>query len=75
MARQHKRGIPRTQTALLPPTIEDYAGAQSVARVIDEYVTGLDMMALGFARSVAKHKPISRRQNSKPLKRALREWG
>lgn len=53
MARQHKRGIPRTQTALLPPTIEDYAGPQSVARLIDEYVNGLDMMALGFARSVA----------------------
>ena len=53
MAGQHKRGIPRTQTALLPPTIEDYAGPRSVARVIDEYVDGLDMMGLGFARSVA----------------------
>lgn len=53
MAHQHKRGIARTQTALLPPAIEDYAGAQSVARVIDEYVNGLDMVALGFAKSVA----------------------
>lgn len=53
MAGQHKRGIPRTQTALLPPTIEDYAGPQSLARVIDAYVSGLDVRALGFARSVA----------------------
>jgi transposase len=51
MAHQHKGGIPRTQTALLPPTLEDYAGRRSVARVIDEYVNGLDMRALGFARS------------------------
>lgn len=52
MARQHKRGIPRTQTALLPATIEDYAGPQSVVRVIDAYVDGLDIVALGFAKSV-----------------------
>lgn len=52
MAGQHKGGTPRTQTALLPPTLEDYAGAQSVARVIDEYVSRLDMHALGFVRSV-----------------------
>lgn len=52
MAGQHKTGIPRTQTALLPPTLEDYAGANSVARLIDEYVSGLDMRALGFVRSV-----------------------
>lgn len=52
MARQHKGGIPRTQTALLPPTLEDYAGAQSVARLIDEYVSGVDLRALGFVRSV-----------------------
>jgi transposase len=53
MAGQHKRGIPRDQTALLPPTIEDYVGADSVARVIDAYVSGLDMAKLGFKRAVA----------------------
>lgn len=52
MARQHKAGIARTQTALLPPTLEDDAGVDSVARLIDEYVNGLDSRALGFVRSV-----------------------
>jgi transposase len=55
MAHQHKRGLPRTQTALLPPTLEDYAGRHSVARVIDAYVSGLDVVALGFAKSVPAH--------------------
>jgi len=53
MAHQHKRGIPRTQTALLPPSLEDYAGAHSVARVIEAYVNGVDVRALGFSNSVA----------------------
>lgn len=52
MAHQHKRGIARTQTALLPPSVEDYVGARSVVRVIDEYVSALNMRALGFAKSV-----------------------
>lgn len=53
MAGQHKRGIARDQTALLPPTIEDYVGANSVARLIEAYVSGLDMAKLGFKRTVA----------------------
>lgn len=48
---KHKRGIPRTQTALLPPAVEDYVGAHSLTRVIDAYVNGLDMVALGFEKS------------------------
>ncbi|MGH2523248.1 MAG: IS1182 family transposase [Anaerolineales bacterium] len=52
MAHQHKRGIPRTQTALLPPAVEDYVGAHALVRVIDRYVDGLDMVALGFKKSV-----------------------
>lgn len=52
---QHKRGTPRTQTELLPPTIEDYVGADSVSRVIDAYVAGVDMAALGFRRSAPAH--------------------
>lgn len=50
---QHKRGIARTQTALLPPTLDDYAGAQSIVRVIDAYVSALDMAGLGFKNAVA----------------------
>lgn len=49
---QHKRGIARTQTALLPAAIEDYVGARALVRVIDGYVGGLDMVALGFVKSV-----------------------
>ena len=49
---KHKRGIPRTQTALLPPAVEDYVGAHSLTRVIDAYVNGLGMGALGFEKSV-----------------------
>ena len=49
---KHKAGIPRTQTALLPPTLDDYAAANSVVRVIDTYVGALDLAALGFTHSV-----------------------
>jgi transposase len=50
---RHKRGLARTQTALLPPAVEDYVGAHALVRVIDLYVNGLDMVALGFRKSVA----------------------
>lgn len=52
MAGRHKRGRPRSQTALLPAAVEDYVGPHNVARVIEMYVSGLDMVALGFAKSV-----------------------
>lgn len=52
MAHQHKRGLARTQTALLPPAVEDYVGPHALVRVIDLYVNGLDMVALGFKKSV-----------------------
>src|SRR4051812_8851875 len=55
MAHQHKRGMPRTQTALLPASIEDYVKAGTVVRLIDEYVSALDVVALGFAKSVPAH--------------------
>ena len=52
---KHKTGIPRTQTALLPPTLDDYAAANSIVRVIDGYVAGLDLAGLGFSHSVPAH--------------------
>jgi transposase len=52
MANEHKRGIARTQTALLPAAVEDYVGAHALVRVIDRYVEGLDMVRLGFEKSV-----------------------
>jgi transposase len=52
MGHQHKRGLARTQTALLPPAVEDYVGKHALVRVIDQYVNGLDMVALEFKHSV-----------------------
>ena len=52
VAYQHKRGIARTQTALLPAAVEDYVGKHALVRVIDRYVDGMDMVALGFKKSV-----------------------
>lgn len=49
---KHKRGLARTQTALLPPAVEDYVGEHALVRVIDLYVNGLDMVVLGFKHSV-----------------------
>lgn len=50
---QHIRGISREQVALLPTAVEDYVGADSLPRVIDEFVKGLDLRGLKFVRSVA----------------------
>ena len=52
MRHQHKRGLARTQTALLPPAVEDYVGKHALVRVIDLYVNGLNMAALEFKHSV-----------------------
>ena len=49
---QHKRGLARTQTALLPAAVEDYVGAHDLVRVIDAYVNGLNMVALAFKHAV-----------------------
>ncbi len=53
---QHKRGLARTQTALLPPAVEDYVGAHALVRVIDQYVNGLSMSGLGFKHSVVRNE-------------------
>ena len=52
---QHKRGIARTQSSLLPASIEDYVEGHALVRVIDAYVSGLDMARLGFAKSEPAH--------------------
>ena len=49
---RHKRGTPRGQVSLLPPRVEDYVGPQSVARVIEAFVDCVDLVGLGFAKSV-----------------------
>jgi transposase len=48
---QHKRGMAREQTSLLPASIEDYVAADHPVRVIDAFVEGLDVVGLGFERA------------------------
>src|SRR5471030_660786 len=56
---QHKRGMPREQTSLLPASIEDYVGVDHPVRVIDAFVDGLDVTGLGFehAKPTATGRP------------------
>ena len=68
---KHKTGTSRTQTALLPPTLEDYAVANSVVRLIDAYVNGLDMAALHFTHSAPAHTGASSYDAADLLKLAM----
>jgi transposase len=49
----HIEGRSRTQTSLLPPALEDYVPREHVVRVIDAFVEGLPLAALGFERTQA----------------------
>lgn len=42
------QGADRRQEQLLPPTVEEYVSAGAPVRVIDAFVDGLDLKALGF---------------------------
>ena len=42
------RGVSRQQIMLLPESVEDYVGADNPVRVIDAFIEGLDLSALGF---------------------------
>lgn len=42
------RGVARQQMMLLPESVEDYVGADNPVRVIDAFVEGLALGALGF---------------------------
>jgi transposase len=41
-------GEDRTQVTLLPACLEDYVGAENPVRVVEVFVEGLDLSALGF---------------------------
>jgi transposase len=45
-------GEDRAQSSLLPARIEDYVAGDAPVRVIDAFVDGLDLSALGFGRAV-----------------------
>lgn len=46
------KGEDRFQAALLPSVIDDYVDANAPVRVIDGFVSGLDVVGLGFGRAV-----------------------
>jgi transposase len=46
----HIFGRDRSQTLLLPESVDDYVGPENPVRFIDAFVEGLDLAAAGFAR-------------------------
>jgi transposase len=47
-------GHDRSQTLLLPESLEDYVGSENPVRFIDAFVDGLDLAAAGFLRVTSK---------------------
>ena len=45
----HIAGHDRSQTLLLPESLDDYVGAENPVRFIEAFVDGLDLAAAGFA--------------------------
>ena len=50
----HIEGIARGQWSLLPAQLDDYVGADHIARVIDAFVERAELGDLGFGRVIAK---------------------
>jgi transposase len=50
----HIIGHERSQTLLLPESLDEYIGAENPVRFIDAFVDGLDLLAAGFARVTPK---------------------
>jgi transposase len=51
----HRRGLDRHQTLLLPERLEDYIAADNPVRFLDAFVASLDVRALGFAHAVVRN--------------------
>lgn len=47
--RRYKQGSARRQAMLLPPSVDDYVGAENLVRAIDGYVDSLELAQLGFS--------------------------
>ncbi len=47
----HRRGLDRHQTLLLPERLEDYIAADNPVRFLDAFAASLDARALGFAKA------------------------
>jgi transposase/IS5 family transposase len=50
----HIAGHDRSQTLLLPESLDEYVGPENPVRFIDAFVDGLDLAAAGFARVIPK---------------------
>jgi hypothetical protein len=50
----HITGHDRSQTLLVPESLDDYVGADNPVRFIEAFVDGLDLGAAGFARVTPK---------------------
>ena len=50
----HIAGHDRSQTVLLPESLDEYVGSENPVRFIDAFVDGLDLAAAGFARVIPK---------------------
>jgi len=48
-----KAGVSREQPSLLPPSVEDYVGADNPVRAIEAYVCALDLERIGFLHAGA----------------------
>ena len=48
----HIEGLPRTQTLLLPKTLEEYVEQDNPARFIDAWVDRQNLQALGFTHTI-----------------------
>ena len=46
----HIAGHDRSQTLLLPESVDDYVGPENPVRFIDAFVDGLDLTAAGLVR-------------------------
>lgn len=46
----HIAGQDRSQTLLLPESLDEYVGPENPVRFIEAFVDGLDLTAAGFAR-------------------------
>lgn len=57
MSRQYKVGQNRFQTALLPPSVDDYISMDHPVRALDAYIDTLDLAALGFQNTDPSVRP------------------
>src|SRR5215212_9166723 len=50
----HIAGHDRSQSLLLPQSLDDYVGPDNPVRFVDAFVDGLDLAAAGFVRAEAR---------------------